>query len=319
MLFPISGVEVSPIIPFLVALFVSFFTSMGGVSGAFLLLPFQMSFLGYTSPSVSATNQLFNVIAIPSGVYRYCREGRMVWPLTWTVILGTLPGVFIGAILRIGYLPDPKNFKLFAALTLLYIGIRMVRDLIRKPLEGMDKASSEKRFQELVREHSHKAENSREKGKEALPAVKVINFNIERIKYDFYGEQFDVPVIGVFSLSFIVGIVGGIYGIGGGAIIAPFFVSIFGLPVYTVAGAALMGTFVTSIAGVIFYQCIAPFYPNISVAPDWLLGSLFGLGGIAGMYLGARFQKFVPAKFIKWMLSAIIIFTAFKYIFGFFQ
>ena len=319
MLFPISGVEVSPIIPFVVALFVSFFTSMGGVSGAFLLLPFQMSFLGYTSPSVSATNQLFNVIAIPSGVYRYCKEGRMVWPLTWTVILGTLPGVFIGAILRIGYLPDPKNFKLFAALTLLYIGMRMVRDLIRKPLEGIDKASSEKRFQELVREHRRKAENSRGKGKEDLPAVTIIKFSLKRIKYDFYGEQFDVPVIGVFSLSFIVGIVGGIYGIGGGAIIAPFFVSIFGLPVYTVAGAALMGTFVTSIAGVIFYQGIAPFFPNMSVAPDWLLGSLFGLGGIAGMYLGARFQKYVPAKVIKWMLSAIIIFTAYKYISGFFQ
>ena len=319
MLFPISGVEVNPIIPFLVAFFVSFLTSMGGVSGAFLLLPFQMSFLGYTTPSVSATNQLFNVIAIPSGVYRYCKEGRMVWPLTWAVILGTLPGVFIGAILRIGYLPDPKNFKLFAALTLLYIGMRMVRDLIRKPLEGIDMASSEKRFQELVREHRRKAENSRGKGKEALPAVTIIKFSLKRIKYDFYGEQFDVPVIGVFSLSFIVGIVGGIYGIGGGAIIAPFFVSIFGLSVYTAAGAALMGTFVTSIAGVIFYQGIAPFFPNMSVAPDWLLGSLFGLGGIAGMYLGARFQKYVPAKVIKWMLSAIIIFTAYKYISSFFQ
>lgn len=292
---------------------------MGGVSGAFLLLPFQMSFLGYTNPSVSATNQLFNVIAIPSGVYRYCKEGRMVWPLTWVVIIGTLPGVFIGAIVRIGYLPDPKNFKLFAALTLLYIGIRMVRDLIRRPLAGMDKASSEKRFQELVREHRRKAENSKGRGKEALPAVRIIKFNLKRIEYEFYGEQFDVPVNGVFCLSFIVGIVGGIYGIGGGAIIAPFFVSFFGLPVYTVAGAALMGTFVTSVGGVIFYQGIAPFYPGMSVAPDWLLGSLFGLGGIAGMYLGARFQKFVPAKVIKWMLSAIIIYTAYKYIFGFFH
>ncbi|MFZ0614782.1 MAG: sulfite exporter TauE/SafE family protein [Desulfobacterales bacterium] len=319
MLFPTSGVEISPIIPFLVAFFVSFFTSMGGVSGAFLLLPFQMSFLGYTNPSVSATNQLFNVIAIPSGVYRYYKEGRMVWPLTWTVIIGTLPGVFIGAIVRIGYLPDPKKFKLFAALILLYVGLRMVRDLTRKPLVGIDKSSGEKRFRELVREHRRKAENSRGKGKEALPAVSIIEFSLKRIKYDFYDEQFDVPVFGVFLLSFIVGIVGGIYGIGGGAIIAPFFVSFFRLPVYTVAGAALMGTFVTSVAGVIFYQGIAPFYPDMSVAPDWLLGSLFGLGGIAGMYLGARFQKYVPANVIKWMLSAIIIFTAFKYISGFFQ
>jgi hypothetical protein len=75
---------------------------------------------------------------------------------------------------------------------------------------------------------------------------------LRRVTYEFYGEKFDVPVVGVFSLSLIVGIVGGIYGIGGGAIIAPFFVSFFGLPIYTVAGAALMGTFVTSVAGVIF-------------------------------------------------------------------
>ena len=57
------------------------------------------------------------------------------------------------------------------------------------------------------------------------------------------------------------GIVGGTYGIGGGAIIAPFFVSWFRLPVHTISGATLMGTFLTSVAGVIFYMIIAPFFP----------------------------------------------------------
>ncbi len=109
-------------------------------------------------------------------------------------------------------------------------------------------------------------------------------------------------------------LVGGIYGIGGGSIIAPFFITFFGLPVYIVAGAALMGTFVTSIAGVAFYQVLAPFYDHLSVAPDWLLGALFGVGGMAGMYLGARWQKFVPAKAIKGMLAGIMAITAAKYI-----
>jgi len=79
-----------------------------------------------------------------------------------------------------------------------------------------------------------------------------------------------------------------------------------------------MGTFVTSVAGVVFYQAIAPFYPNLSVAPDWPLGVLFGIGGMAGMYLGARCQKFIPAKVIKWMLAGILLFTAAKYVGGFF-
>lgn len=132
MFFQTAGIEVQPWVPPLVAFSISFFTSMGGVSGAFLLLPFQISFLGYTAPSASATNQLFNIVAIPSGVYRYWKEGRMVWPLTWIVIAGTLPGVLLGAIVRIKYLPDPKQFKIFAATVLLYIGLRMIRDLIEK-------------------------------------------------------------------------------------------------------------------------------------------------------------------------------------------
>jgi uncharacterized protein len=319
MYFPTAGIEVAPWLPPIVAFGISFFTSMGGVSGAFLILPFQMSFLGFTNPSVSSTNHLFNIVAIPSGVYRYIREGRMVWPLAWVVIIGTLPGVFIGAFIRVAYLPNPKNFKLFAAMVLLYIGTRMIRDLLRKPLPGADKASSEKRFQDLVRQYRKKEDGVKSIRGEALPAVRVTQFNFKRLGYEFYGESFDISIWTIFTLSFIVGIVGGVYGIGGGSIIAPFFVSFCGLPVYTVAGAALMGTFVTSIAGVIFYQAIAPFYPDLSIAPDWLLGILFGLGGMCGMYLGARCQKYVPAKVIKWMLGGIITFTALKYIHGFFS
>lgn len=312
MIFETAGIEVSPWIPPAVAFVISFFTSMGGVSGAFLLLPFQMSFLGYTDPSVSATNQLFNIVAIPSGVYRYWREGRMVWPLTWVVIAGTLPGVFIGAIVRVAYLPDPTRFKLFAGAVLLYIGVKMVRDLLKKN-PGGSAVGSEQRFQEMVRRHRSGQISGDGTGQEKLPAVSVTHFNLRRLGYTFYDEAFDVSFWGIFALSFVVGIIGGIYGIGGGAIIAPFFVTFFKLPVYTVAGAALMGTFVTSVAGVAFYQAIAPFYPNLSVAPDWLLGILFGLGGMGGMYLGARCQKFVPAKAIKWMLAMVIIVTAAKY------
>jgi uncharacterized protein len=303
--FAASGVDVFPLVPVLVAFVVSLFTSMGGVSGAFLLLPFQMSVLGFTSPAVSATNQLFNVVAIPSGVARYIREGRMVWPLTWVVVVGTLPGVLIGAVVRVRWLPDPTAFKVFAGCVLLWIGARLVRDLVRG---GGGGTGAEERFRELVRQFGA--------GRAAAQPVAVREFSLRRVSYDFYGETFSFPTPGVFGLSLAVGVVGGIYGIGGGAIIAPFFVAVLGLPVYTVAGAALMGTFVTSVAGVAFYQGLAPFYPEMAVAPDWGLGLLFGLGGAAGMYCGARLQKHLPAKAIKWMLAAVILFVAIGYLRG---
>ncbi len=296
MFFPVAGIEVNPLVPPLVAFCISFVASMGGISGAFLLLPFQMSVLGYTHPSVSATNQLFNIVAIPSGVYRYWKEGRLVWPLVWIVVLGTLPGVFIGAYVRILHLPDPTHFKLFAAGVLFYLSLKMFRDM-------RNASATPQQDEELQK----KLASSSSQGKQD------IHINFKTLSFRFYDTQYDIPLWGVFSLSFLVGIVGGIYGIGGGAIIAPFFVTYFKLPIYIVAGATLMGTFVTSIAGVAFFELMAPFYPEFSIAPDWMLGLSFGIGGTLGMYLGARCQKHMPAKLIKKILAGAMLLTACKY------
>lgn len=315
--FPISGVETSPLVPLLVSFVISLVTSTGGVSGAFLLLPFQMGALGFTSPAVSATNQLYNVVAIPSGVYRYFREGRMVWPLTWAIVLGTLPGVFVGALVRVRYLPDPGRFKVFAGLVLLYVAGRMVRDLWAGRRGPTDAEIAEKGFHAAVAGKRHDDESAGGGRGGVSRAVVVRRFGIRRIAYDFHGESFEISTIRILALGIVVGVVGGAYGIGGGAIIAPFLVTFFRLPVYTVAGAALMGTFITSVAGVAFYRAIAPFYPDMAVGPDWLLGTLFGIGGLAGMYCGARLQKYVPAHAIKGVLGVITLFLGARWILAF--
>lgn len=299
--FPISGVETYAWLPPLVAFVVSFFTSMAGVSGAFVLLPFQMSVLGFVSPAVSPTNLVYNIVSIPSGVYRYVREGRMVWPLTWVVVLGTLPGVVAGGLIRLQWLPDPKPFKAFVGCVLLYIGLRLVMDVLKARRKAKSPEPAE----------AKPVVNSGEF------RVRILEFSLTRLSYRFQDQDYTCGTLGIFMLSLVVGVVGGVYGIGGGAIIAPFFVAIYGLPVHTVAGAALMGTFITSVAGVVFYQLIAPFYSSMVVAPDWLLGALFGVGGLCGMYLGARCQRLVPANYIKVMLSALLLWVAGRYILNF--
>jgi uncharacterized membrane protein YfcA len=112
--------------------------------------------------------------------------------------------------------------------------------------------------------------------------------------------------------------VGGAYGVGGGSIVAPFLVTVFGLSVHTVAGAVLMSTFATSIVGVVFYRLAAVHYASmgVAIAPDWLLGGLFGIGGAVGMYLGARCQRHIPERPIKLALAVMVFFLAFRYIIG---
>jgi hypothetical protein len=251
---------------------------MVGISGAFLLLPFQMSVLGYVGPSVSATNLLFNLFATPGGVWRYAHEGRMAWPLAGLIILGTLPGVALGFYLRTRWLLDPAHFKLFVGAVLLYLAWRLFRPLRRPPSPAAGLA--------------HAARD---------PADATWRHMILRLGNTAY--PFSVPALLV--LAFVVGIVGGTYGIGGGAIIAPFCVAVLGLPIQLVAGAALADTFATSVIGVLVYSLL-PLPDGASAAPDWALGSLFGLGGLVGMYVGAATPKYVPQRVLRLGLGGVL-------------
>lgn len=290
--FAVSGVETYWWLPILVTFVISFFASMGGLSGAFLLLPFQVSILGFTAPAVSPTNLTYNIFSIPSGVYRYSLERRMVWPIAIIMTLGTLPGVFLGAIVRVRYLPDPTSFKLFAGLVLFYMGARLLVDLL-KGKEAVKKRGQ--RFHVVTR-----------------------SFNLKAVEYEFNDDTHSCPTMGLFGMSLLVGVVGGAYGIGGGAILAPFLVAVLRLPVHTIAGASLFSTWVTSLAGMIFYAYGAPYFAETAAAvkPDIALGALFGVGGFLGIYIGARLQKYMPTRFIKAVIMLCLLFVAGKYILG---
>ncbi|NBM17061.1 sulfite exporter TauE/SafE family protein [Streptomyces sp. GC420] len=108
---------------FAAALLISAATAPVGVSGAVFLLPVQVSVLGVPSPAVTPTNLLFNVVAGPGALLRHRRAGRLGGPLTRLLIAGTVPGVVMGAVIRVFAVPGPRVFRLFAAALLLPLGL----------------------------------------------------------------------------------------------------------------------------------------------------------------------------------------------------
>jgi hypothetical protein len=242
------------------AFVVSAVATPAGISGAVLLLPFQVSVLGTPSPAVTPTNLLYNVVSTPGALYRYRRQHQTGGRLALILITGTLPGVIAGSVIRVELVPGPRVFDLLVAALLLPLGSWLAAS---RP----------------ARDH-------------ARPA-----------------RQIPAPLL--IGLATVTGCVGGIYGIGGGAVLAPILIG-SGRRAAEVAPAALASTFVTSLGGVLTFTLLS--ISKGPVAPNWPTGIALGIGGIAGGYVGARIQSRLPDTLIRRVVGILAMAIAARYL-----
>ena len=117
------GTGWTEVVALVAAYLIAVVTTPAGISGAVLLLPFQVTVLATPSPSVTPTNLLYNVVATPGALYRYWRQGQTGGRLALVLIAGTLPGVIAGSVIRVKLLPGPHVFDLVVAAVLIPLGI----------------------------------------------------------------------------------------------------------------------------------------------------------------------------------------------------
>jgi uncharacterized membrane protein YfcA len=240
-----------------IALAVATFTTPVGVSGAVFLVPVQVSVLHVPSPAVTPTNLLYNLVAIPGALAQFHRQGRLGGRLLRLLVFGTLPGVVVGAVIRVELLPGLDAFYLVIACVLVPLGTWLA------------------------------------------------------LRWRGRAQKRDIDERAIIALAVLVGLVGGIYGIGGGSILAPILVGL-GYGVIEVAPAALAATFLTSIAGVATYGVLS-LSASGDIAPDWLVGIAIGLGGLVGSTVGARLQPRLPDAFLRRALGVLAIGLGLRY------
>ncbi len=239
---------------------VSAVATPAGISGAVLLLPFQVSVLGTPSPAVTPTNLLYNVVSTPGALYRYRRQQQTGGHLALILITGTLPGVIAGSVIRVELVPGPRVFDLLVAALLAPLGLWLAAT---RPARARDQPPRH------------------------------------------------IPAPALILLAALTGCAGGIYGIGGGAILAPVLLG-SGRPASDVAPAALASTFVTSVGGVLTFTLLSIHHGV--VAPNWPTGIALGIGGLAGGYTGARIQSRLPETLIRRTVGIIAIAIAARYL-----
>ena len=262
--FPGMGAGWTEITALVAAYVIAVLATPAGISGAVLLLPFQVSVLGTPSPAVTPTNLLYNVVATPGALYRYWRQGQTGGRLALVLIVGTLPGVIAGSVIRVELLPGSRIFDLVVAAVLVPLGLWLTAS----------------RPGGLPSDHQRRA----------------------------------IPPAALVTLAAAVGCAGGIYGIGGGSILAPILIGSGRQPA-EVAPAALASTFVTSVAGVITFTILA-LHVHGSVAPAWPTGIALGAGGLAGAYTGARMQSRLPDALIRRLVGVLVVAISIRYLYA---
>jgi uncharacterized protein len=105
-----------------IAFCIAVLTTPVGVSGAVFLVPVQISILHTPSPAVTPTNLLYNLVAIPGALLQFHRQERLLSPLTRLLVLGTLPGVVAGAVIRVELLDRADTFLIVVAGVLVPLG-----------------------------------------------------------------------------------------------------------------------------------------------------------------------------------------------------
>ena len=107
---------------FAAGMVIAVLTTPVGVSGAVFLLPVQLDLLRAPSPAVTPTNLLFNIVATPGALLRYRSQGQWGGPLVAQLVKATVPGVVVGAVIRVYLVPGVEMFRLIDAAVLLPLG-----------------------------------------------------------------------------------------------------------------------------------------------------------------------------------------------------
>lgn len=244
------------VLAFAAGLVLAALTTPVGISGAVFLLPVQLQVLAVPSPQVTPTNLLYNVISAPGALWKLHTGGALAEsrPLTLRLLAGTLPGMVVGATVRVFAVPGEDVVRLLAVLLLAPIAVGLLR-------------------------RSGSGRITRGPG----PVATWVSRHQR-------------------AAGFVVGVVGGIYGIGGGSLVAPLLVA-GGLTVGVVAPAALAATWATSLVGAAVFTAWAPVAGSVVgaavVAPAWGIGLACGVGGLIGGYLGAHARPHLPERVLR--------------------
>ena len=266
---------------------IGFLSGMFGIGGGFLLTPLLI-FVGI-APAVAVATVSSHIAASSfSGVLAYWRRKALDLTLASMLLvgglIGTVGGVWLISVLRrIGQLDLAIGL---AYVTLLgIVGVLMITESARA----------------IVRARQGQSPILRRPGSHAW-------FHGLPLKLRFKQSKIYVSVIPVWTIGFVIGLLGAMMGIGGGFLLVPALIYLLRVPTNVVIGTSMVMTLVTMVAATVLHAAT-----NISV--DAVLALILMIGGVMGAQFGARAGQRIRSEQLRLLLGLLVLAVGVRFAF----
>ncbi len=260
-------------------LFVGAYGTLVGAGGGFIIVPVLLLVYHATPQQASATSLAVVFVNALSGTLAYVRQGKVDYATGWRFALATVPGALIGV-----YLQSFFTGRVFSAIFgLLLLGIAVLLNL--KP--------------DATRAALHRF------GAGSLPPGYV-----HRTLTDAHGETYSYAfnMRGGLALSFFVGFLSSILGIGGGIIHVPAMVFLFSFPAHLATATSHFVLAITSLVGSV---------GNLTAGRIlYLPAAAMAIGAFGGARVGARLSQRIRGPLIVRVLSLALVVVGLRLLYG---
>lgn len=261
------------IIALLVGFIAAFIGSLVGLGGGTILVPSMLFLSGFipaldwvTPQSIVGISLLTMVFTGLSSSLAYLRLKRVDIGMGLLFLAGSIPGSIFGPWLNTKF--DLSNFSLYFGIVMIIILLFMLID------------------------------------REKLARNKEIEITNRTRTFELDGKvhRYNVSIIPALILAIVVGMLSGLFGIGGGTISVPAMILFFGTPVQIAVG--------TSMFIILFISIISSTTHIILGNIEWAYVAFFIIGSYIGGTVGARTSALFKGKTLEWFLRIVIFIVA---------
>jgi uncharacterized membrane protein YfcA len=284
---PIAGQSVNALFMVLLGFLVGVLSGMFGVGGGFLTTPLLI-FYGIP-PTVAVASSATQITgASVSGVMVHMRRGGVDLKMGLVMIVGGLFGTLAGAALFRIFQTTGKIDLVIGALYVLilgWIGTLMLKDALIalgyvQPRSATGPAPRHNRWVAL------------------LP-----------LRWRFYSSGLYLSPLAPLALGFIAGMLTVLLGIGGGFILVPAMIYLFGMAARVVIGTSLVMILAVSAATTMVHALTTR-------SVDIVLAGLLLIGGVIGAQYGAMLATRIKPDLLRLALAIIILIVALRMALG---